>query len=213
MLLTIEQIAGREGHRLLTSNGYDFMSYYYRMGSGRSIIHSMAESALGELPDEFYNRYYSKHAMTVVAYLMEKRGLTTNGPCRRRALNMVNSSATDTDIALVLLMGLAEGDAIILAATFLPILDRGINHEEFSTAFVAAIKQGWLGSGQVGLIIRNCSGLVIKAIMDKIYEMSGDIRVKGCTENLAGRTDFTELCTISTQKIAAALSGVPNEQR
>ena len=204
-MVTVDSISRRDFAAVMTGPGYDFISNYVRMGSGRAISFVIAESLNITLDEDTYGNYLSRFSVVALCYLLEKRHLPNNSEARRRRLNFIKEDMTPTHAAAFALFGITDGDTGDLLQYTLNNLT--IDAEMFANIVLESIVRYNVKAHGLAMFIRHGTGRQIKLVIDKLYANANREHVKETLEQLSARGDFNFLCQQAIPRIASYMGG------
>lgn len=204
-MISVDAIARRDFAAVMTGPGYDFISNYVRMGSGRAMLYTIADLLNITLDGQSYNNYLSRFSAVTLCYLLEKRTLPAGSEIHRRNLNLIKEDMTHTHAAAFALFGISDGDTGDILNYTLNTL--AIDANQFADIVLESIVKGNVKSAGLAMIIRHGTGRQVKLVIDKLYANANKNHVKETLEQLAARSDFNILCQQAIPRIATYLGG------
>lgn len=205
-MISVDAIARMDIGSVMTGPGYDFISNYARMGSGRAMLYTIAESLNITLnPEDSYNNYLSRFSAVTLCYLFERRTLQTVSELHRRNLNLIKDAMTPTHAAAFALFGISVGDTGDLLHYTLNTLT--IDAEQFADIVLESVVKCNIKANGLAMLVRHGTGRQIKLVIDKLYANANREHVKETLEQLAARGDFNELCQQAIPRIARDMGG------
>mgnify|MGYP007069469379 CR=1 FL=1 len=208
-MLTIDAISRKDIGAVLTGCGYEFLSNYLRMGSGRALGHLLSATLGIEMDDETYGRYMSRYSIITLLWLMESRHVPVNGDIRNRRINFVRDDMTATHAAMYALYGMQESDSDFLVNYTLNNFN--IDNVVLADIILDSIVRGSINVKALASFIKNAKGQQIKITIDKLYANAHKLNVKDTLVALSNRSDYAEICRVAVRKIAEAMGGSHDE--